>query len=78
MTQSVGAHNPPRDTRAAASILDVSRPVEHWRWTGVITQVVTAAVLVWSGAIVLALVLASIGMAIAVSLWAAQSILDWF
>ena len=62
----------PRRVVAAAGptyVVDVSRPVTPWQWRSMLLAPIELLALAWSVPVLMVLVIAPIGLALAVALW---------
>ena len=67
----------PRPARPAY-VLDVSRPVNPRRWTSILLAPIELLALAWGAGLVIMLILAAIGIAVASALWLSRLVLEWF
>ena len=65
-------------TATPAYVLDVSRPVNPRRWTTILLAPIELLALAWGAGLVILLIMAPIGIAVASALWLSRVILGWF
>lgn len=68
----------PISVRVTASVVDVSRPVQPWRWTSVLAAPLELVALTWSVPLVMLAGMASVGLAMTSLLWLGRQIVSRF
>ncbi len=68
----------PVTLRVPASVLNVSRRVQPWRWTSVLAAPLELLALTWSVPLVMLVVMASVGLAMTSLVWLGRQIVGRF